>query len=394
MSLDLVKTLSDLVALPSVNPMGEPVEGPEYFEARVTDYLEQLFRTHKLSFERQTVAPGRDNILVRVDGDTPLDQGGQLVLLEAHQDTVPVKGMTIDPWKPVVRDGRLYGRGACDVKGGMAAMLGAVVRLSEERPAGRPTVVLACTVGEEYGHVGVVELPKLWEQGSKLLPRRPDLAIVAEPTLLQVVIAHRGVVRWKLHTRGKAAHSSQPHLGENAIYKMARVIAALEHYAKEVAPTLAEHHLCVRPTLSVGVIAGGVSVNTVPDHVVIDIDRRVLPGEKPAAVYQHVIDHLSQTLGDIAEHSPPYIFGGGLNDDNNGPLAERLAAVAREVTGSCEKIGVPYGTDAAVTGEWGVPSVVFGPGSIDQAHTCDEWLSLDQLAKASEILYRFLKQTS
>lgn len=385
MPLDLVETLSDLVSLPSVNPMGEPAFGPECFEGRVTDYLEKLFQRLGLPHVRNTVEPGRDNIYTRVDGDT-----SEVVLWEAHQDTVPVKGMIIDPWKPFVKDGKLYGRGSCDVKGGMTAMLGALVRLQEERPAGRPTIVLACTVGEEYGALGMKSVSRLWKEGSALLPRQPDVAVIAEPTSLNVVIAHRGVVRWKVRMRGRAAHSSQPHLGDNAIYKMARVIPVFERYQQEVTPTLTKHHLCGNPTLSVGTIQGGVSVNTVPDHVVIDIDRRVLPGEDPDEVYRFVVDYVNRNIGDLkVEHEAPYISGGGLADDNNAELAERLARAARSITGRCDKIGVPYGTDAAVTGRWGIPSVVFGPGSIDQAHTCDEWLELAQLEKAAEILYRF-----
>ncbi|HEX5446882.1 MAG TPA: M20/M25/M40 family metallo-hydrolase, partial [Pirellulales bacterium] len=159
MPLDLVQTLSDLVAIPSVNPMGRPLDGPEYYEERVTDYLQRLFERLNLPWQRQPVEPRRENIIARLDGDRSPADGGQVVLLEAHQDTVPVDGMTIDPWKPQVRDGRLYGRGACDIKGGMTAMLGAVARLAEDRPSGMPTVIMACTVNEEHGYSGACELP-------------------------------------------------------------------------------------------------------------------------------------------------------------------------------------------------------------------------------------------
>src|SRR5687768_3216693 len=163
--------------------MGRPVSGPEFFEYQVTDYLEKLFDRLGLAWQRQTVEPKRDNILCRVDGEVPPEEGGQLLLFEAHQDTVPVDGMTIEPWTPVVRQGRLYGRGACDIKGGMAAMLVAISRLALEPPAGRPTIVLACTVNEEHGYTGASALPKMWAPGSRtILPRRPDAAIITEPT--------------------------------------------------------------------------------------------------------------------------------------------------------------------------------------------------------------------
>ncbi len=391
MALDLTQTLSDLVALPSVNPMGKPVSGPEYFEYRVTDYLEALFKSLKLSYQRQTVEPRRDNIVARLDGTEPASEGGPLILFEAHQDTVPVMGMTIEPWTPVVRDGRLYGRGACDIKGGMTAMLGAVARLAGERPRGMPTIIMACTVNEEHGFSGATALAQLWSQAGSIIPRRPDVAVVAEPTQLQVVVAHKGVVRWRCHAHGRAAHSSQPQLGLNAIFAMSRVLAALERYQHDVVTRLGQHALCGTPTLSVGTITGGLSVNTVPDICTIEIDRRLLPGENPEEAYRHVLDYVGAETGHdpAIEHEQPFSIGCGLSDRVNGPLAERLMAAGREAQIDCRTIGVPFGTNAAAIAAAGVPSVVFGPGSIDQAHTADEWLALDQLVQASEVLYRF-----
>jgi acetylornithine deacetylase/succinyl-diaminopimelate desuccinylase family protein len=387
MKLDLIKTLSDLVALPSVNPMGKPVTGPTYFESRVTDYLENVFRQLGLACQRQTVEPGRDNIYARLEGasDRPL------LVFEAHQDTVPVEGMTIDPWKPVVRDGRIYGRGACDIKGGLAAMLVAVARLVEDRPANRPTIILASTMNEEYGATGAKAMCKFWEQPDSLFGRQPDAVIVAEPTELNVVVAHKGVVRWRLNTLGRASHSSQPELGENAIYRMAEVLPVLERYARDVVPQLREHALCGRPTLSVGTIRGGISVNTVPDHATIEIDRRVLPGEEPQEAYAHAVEFLKQNLPkDLAiENEPSFITMASLSDANNGALADQLLSTARAVSGRGGKTGVPYGTNASATSAAGVPTVVFGPGSIAQAHTADEWLAIEQLELASEIYYQF-----
>lgn len=398
MALDLVRTLSELVAIPSVNPMGRPVAGPEFYEYRVTDYLQGLFERLQLPWQRQTVHPARDgvpareNIFARVDGSVPPDQGGEFLLFEAHQDTVPVDGMTIEPWTPVVRDGRIYGRGSCDIKGGMAAMLGAVARLAEERPAGRPTIVLACTVNEEHGFTGATALARMWDRGADtIFPRRPDAAVVAEPTGLQVVTAHKGCVRWKARTHGRACHSSQPHLGDNAAYKMARVLLALEAYAREEAPRVPPHRLCGPATLSVGTISGGLSVNTVPDLCTIEIDRRLLPGEDDLGAYEQVKRFVAKYPGvefDV-EHIPPFMRGAALGDGPNGPLADALTAVVRDTVGRCEQVGVPYGTDASKIAQDGVPSVVFGPGSIDQAHTADEWLPLSELESASEALFRF-----
>ena len=258
MPLSPVTTLQKLVSLPSVNPMGMPVEGPIYRESRMTAYLQSIFETLDLPWRRDTVEPERDNIVIRLDGDRP-----GLCVWEVHQDTVPVEGMTIDPFGGELRDGRIWGRGACDIKGGMAAMLAAFVRLAEERPQGRPTIVLACTVNEEYGFTGAQALVNLWQsQPGSIIPRQPDVCIVAEPTLLDVVVAHRGIVRWRCHTHGRAAHSSQPDHGDNAIYKMMGVARAFQRYHQEVTPTLPGHRLCGQPTVCVSTIAGGVSVNT------------------------------------------------------------------------------------------------------------------------------------
>ncbi len=391
MALDLVEILSDLVALPSVNPMGKAVAGPEFFEYRVTDYLEAFFTRIGLPHERQTVEPKRDNIVARLDGNPRPDEGGEIILFEAHQDTVPVTGMTIEPWTPTVRDGRLYGRGSCDIKGGLTAMLGAVARLAVERPPGMPTVVMACTVNEEHGYTGATALTKMWARPGSIFPRKPNAAVVAEPTQLQVVVAHKGVVRWRCHAHGRAAHSSQPKLGVNAIFLMNRVLAALERYQREVTPALGTHRLCGGPTLSVGTITGGLSVNTVPDLCTIEIDRRLIPGERPEDAYRQVIDFIAREIGAEGgiEHEKPFLIGAGLLDDANTTLGERMANAARVAAIRCETIGVPFGTNAAAIAGAGVPSIVFGPGSIDQAHTADEWLPLDQLAQASNALYHF-----
>lgn len=394
MRLDPVETLAQLVAIPSVNPMGRPAAGPPFFEDRLTDHLEATFRRLGLALQRQAVAPGRENLLARLDGIPPPERGGRLILLDAHQDTVPVEGMTIEPFAPRVRDGRLYGRGSCDTKGGMAAMLAAVARLADERPDGRPTILLSCTVNEEYGFTGATALARLLtDDPSGIVPRRPDAAIVAEPTGLNVVVAHKGVVRWKCHTAGRACHSAQPEAGENAIYRMARTLGAIQRYAEEVVAAAASHPRCGSATLSVGTVHGGTSVNTVPDRCTIEIDRRLPPGEQPEDARAGLIDYLQRTaeLGFPLLHDPPYMQGMALSDEANGPLSEEFSGHVREVAGKCEELGVPYATNAAAFSAAGIPSIVFGPGSIDQAHTEDEWLPLDQLEQAAEIYYRFVR---
>ncbi|MCL4202824.1 MAG: M20 family metallopeptidase [Pirellulaceae bacterium] len=390
MPLDLLNTLCDLVRLPSVNPMGRDVQGDVYYEHRVTDYLQQLFDRLGLPWVRQTVAPGRDNILARLDGEVPVMDGGPLLMFEVHQDTVPVEGMTIEPWQPEVRQGRVYGRGACDIKGGMACMLTALSRLAEQRPPGMATVVLACTVDEEYGFTGARHVGRLWQQDRDFLPRAPDAVVVSEPTELDVVVTHKGVVRWRCRTRGRAAHSSQPQLGHNAIYDMAHVVAALERYANQIVPALGEHPLLGRPSLSVGLIAGGISVNVVPDDCSIEIDRRMLPGEDERTAWQQAMEYVTRDLPPQIrlEYDEPHQAVPALAQDGNQQLAERVSRAARAAGGPGRSIGVPYGTDAPAFASAGIPTVVFGPGSIAQAHTVDEWIAVEQLEAATESYYR------
>jgi acetylornithine deacetylase/succinyl-diaminopimelate desuccinylase-like protein len=414
MTLDVVQLLADLVRIPSVNPMGRNVSGEIYLEGRVTNFLQELFTRLGLAWERHTVAPERDNIIVRVDGQKSPEKGGSVLMFEAHQDTVPVDGMTIDPFAAEIKDNRLYGRGACDIKGGLAAMIAAIARLAADKPKGRSTVVLACTINEEHGFTGATHWAATFSRPqskakrtgktpadassahSKLLPRVPNACIVAEPTQLNVVVAHKGAVRWRCHATGIATHSSQPHLGDNAIFHMARVLHVLEQYARDVVPTLGSHPLVGHPTLSVGLITGGISVNTVPDRATIEIDRRVLPGEDPQAAFDHAVEFVNArvTAGTPIIHEPPFMFTRGLADDKNGDLAARLAGVIQQqagLQGAGERIGVPFGTNAPHYAATGCPTVVFGPGSIDQAHTADEWLDLSQLHAATNMLYEFAK---
>jgi acetylornithine deacetylase len=270
-------------------------------------------------------------------------------------------------------------------------------------------VVLACTINEEHGFTGATHWAATYsgkapDSGhgpeeappagrSELLARVPDVAIVAEPTELNVVVAHKGAARWKCSTRGVATHSSQPHKGDNAIYHMARVIGALERYARDVVPKLASHPLCGQPTLSVGLISGGISVNTVPDRCTIEVDRRVLPVEDPQVALNHCLDYLQTELGPQASvvHEAPFMLTRGLADTHNGELAERLGSAIRRHGGPGGRVGVPFGTDAPHYAATGCPTVVFGPGCITQAHTADEWLEIEQLRAAGEILFAFVK---
>ncbi|QDV33649.1 M20 family metallopeptidase [Tautonia plasticadhaerens] len=372
--------LLELVSLPSVNPMGRAVgDGPPYFEGRVSDYLDAYFRDLGVPYERRTISPGRDNLIARFE--PPGGKARRTLLWDAHQDTVPAEGMTVEPFRPVVDGGKVFGRGSCDVKGGLAAMLAAFARLVRERPEGAARVLMACTVDEEYTHTGSSALAA---QGLAV-----DLAVVAEPTMLRVVTAHKGAVRWKVVTEGVACHSSRPQDGVNAIYRMARVLSVIEPFA-----------LCLReatpdpvlgpPTLSVGRIEGGQSVNVVPDSCAIDLDRRVIPGEDVEGVRRQLQDALVAALGDSAPFSftEPWVRMPSLSPESSRGWVEPVRdAMARALGERPEISAVPYGTDAGPLSASGIPALVIGPGDIAQAHTKDEWIAVDQLERAVEAYY-------
>lgn len=401
--LDPVETLQRLIQTPSVNPMGREVSGPEFGESRMSDLLAGICEKHGWPYFRQPVHPGRENLVAVIEGDPPASQGGEVLLWDVHQDTVATEGMTVTPFGGEVRDGRVYGRGACDVKGPMAAMLAALSRVTEIRPAKLPTIVLACTANEECGFTGASALATLWQGASRapgmgieavdeaVFRRLPHAAIVAEPTDFNVIVAHNGVVRWRCHTLGRAAHTSRPDLGVNAIYAMAQIVRGIEAFHQlELRVHGETHPLCGRPSVCVSTIHGGIGVNTVPDRATIEIDRRLSPAEQPDAAYAQLIGFLQQQA-DIGachvKHEPPFMQSRGLSDRDNRHIAQRLIALATKHGVRSEVRGAPYGTDAAAVAAAGVPTVVFGPGSIDQAHTADEFIGIDELALGTEIFY-------
>lgn len=381
---ETTRLLRDLVALPSVNPMGRAIAGPHLFEERVSAYVENFHETLGVPHLRQHIAPQRDNVVAWYDGPNPKT----VIVLEVHQDTVPTDNMTIDPFGAVIEGGRLYGRGACDVKAGMAAMLHAFATLVRERAALPARVVMACTVDEEHTFLGVQELVK---SGWLREPGLPVQAIVAEPTGLNIVDAHKGVVRWHLETTGRSCHSSRPDRGDNAVYRMARVLPLIDEFNQSLATQV--HPRLGPATISVGLIGGGTSVNTVPDRCRIDLDRRLLPGEVPLEACRALEAFLRARLGDAFPFtsSPPDLQMTALGNELSADLTRGLGESINALVGTHAVHAVPYGTDASTFALHGIPAVVFGPGDIAQAHTKDEWVDLAEVEKASAILVRFLK---
>lgn len=365
--------LTRLVQCPSVNPAGRQSFEPPFGEGRIARLLEELLRSWGAAVQVVEVKPGRPNVLARFEGPA----GAPTLMLECHSDTVSIEGMTVPPFDAAVRDGRLYGRGACDDKGPMAAMLLAIRGLLDEGEL-PVSVLFAATCGEELGALGAKALVASGAPPAKAV-------VVGEPTDMQIVHASKGVVRFRIETRGRAAHSSDPARGVNAIYQMRRVLDVLE---SQVAPRLAQQAdpLLGPATLSVGTICGGTQVNIVPDRCEILVDRRTLPSEKLADVAAQVVGPLER----LKEQSPSFDFAAQyaeqfppLLTDAQAPLARLVAQACRQTLGRGELTVAPWASDAAVYAAAGMEAVLLGPGSIRQAHTADEFIELDAVARAA-----------
>ena len=366
------KLLAELIALPSVNPAFLPPRHPHAGEKRVADFLATIAACAGLEVEFQKVLPNRSNIIARL---LPRNKICRTILLAPHLDTVGADGTRFIPQR---KNGRLHGRGACDTKGSVAAMLSALCELanSKSRPL-ETEIVFAGLIDEEHAQAGSRALAK-----GKF---KADLAIVGEPTRLQVVTAHKGSLWLELETRGKAAHGATPQFGKNAIHEMARIVDLLEtDYAVQLRKR--KHPLLGVATVNVGTISGGAQPNIVPDHCSISIDRRTLPGEMDAKVKNEIIAllHAKKLAAKIS--SAKLAPAVPLETNHKLPLVQKFL----RITGQTKPLGVHFFCDAAILSAGGIPSVVFGPGDVAQAHTADEWISLSELERGKNLLLRFL----
>lgn len=375
----VLQTLSELVRINSINSSYEGGPG----EAEAATYVRRFFEQRGIEVWEQEVFPGRNNVIARIPGR----DSTRRIVFEAHMDTVSIKGMTIDPFDPVVRDGKMHGRGSVDDKAGLAAMMHAVADIHASGELPPCEVWMAAVVDEEYSFRGVVKLCEGLQAAA---------AVVAEPTEFRCVIASKGVLRWRIKTKGKAAHSSKPHLGVNAITAMARVVLALNEDHARMQP--AAHPLLGPGTCNVGVIHGGVQVNFVPDEAVIEIDRRLLPGEEVPQVlerYQALLDALMKQHPDVvAEMETPMLQDWAFQTDAAAPLVQLARTLLGEMGRNDEVCGVPFGSDASKFSRMGIPTILFGPGSIDQAHAAVEYVECAEVEKAlafyTEIARRFI----
>ena len=363
----LVSRLADLVAINSVN--ASLLGGPG--EQAMADYVAEAARAMGAEVELHEVEPGRPNVLARLDRGRP-----RTLMFECHLDTVGLAPMP-DALNPRIEGGRLYGRGSADPKGSLAAML-SVLEHAASDPAFPVNLWLAGSMDEE-----------ITMRGSRALAeRRPavDGVIVGEPTGLQPIVAHKGVLRWRVRTAGVAAHSATPERGRNAIFDMQTVIGALR---EGIEPGLAQsaHPRLGSATWSVGTIQGGEAVNVVPDACQIDCDRRLLPGEEPDAILADVdraLDRIREAdAGLRVEREAPYVHVPPMETAADEPVVRATVRALEQAGRDPTLAAVAYATDASMLASiGGLPAVVLGPGDIAQAHTNNEWIELAELEAA------------
>ena len=366
----VVSLLRDLVAIDSVNPALVPgARGEADVARRVAAEME----ASGLAVQITEVAPGRPNVVGVLRGRAP----GPSLMFCGHLDTVGVSGMT-RPFAGEVRDGRLYGRGAQDMKGGLAAMISAARVLAEGGGLDRGRLVVAAVVDEEHASLGADALVRSW---------RADGAVVTEPTGLEIAVAHKGFQWVAIETRGRAAHGSRPAEGRDAILRMGRVLMRLEALDRRLqqGPT---HPLLGTGSLHASTIEGGHELSSYPIRAWLQLERRTLPGESSRVA----LDEANRILDDLRQDDPEFdgaaqaLFGRDAYEiHSRSPLPAMLARAAGSAGISTQPVGMTFWTDAAILASAGIPSVLFGPGGAG-LHSVEEYVIVDDVARCRDAL--------
>lgn len=372
-NLDATALLSDLVAIPSVNPRGRA----EPAETAVAQRIAEWCAGHGIAVQLSDVVDGRCNVMATVPGRDP----SHAILFESHLDTVEIEHMSTPPFTATVRDGRLYARGACDAKGPLAAFLIALRDVARAPKPPPQTVIVAGVTDEEDAYQGVLRLLEDLEGDDTATVSG---AVVGEPTDLRGVVAHKGVMRCRIVASGPGGHSSRPWGLENPIETIAQVVTFL---AEEVTPLLdANVHPLVGPaSLVPSLISGGTGPNTVPNECAVSIDRRTLPGEDPEQVWRELRDRIDERFGTRVSVEQPFLTDLSLDNDPADPFLAGVRGVLTEAGREGDGIGTGWGSDASKIAAAGIPALVLGPGSIQDAHTPDESIDLTELAHAVDI---------
>lgn len=371
--MDTLELLKRLVSIPSVNPRCIRDRQELSGEGRMADFLCGFAKEHGIRARRVEPVAGRPSVILELPAENG-DPKAPLLACFAHTDTVWIPEMP-EPFR-VTRgeDGSFRGLGVTDDKGSLAAALLAIAEL-KRRGGTQCRFAVACTSDEESGFLGVESiLPEILS---------PDAAIVMEGTCLDIVTAHKGTVRWKITTRGVSVHSSLVPQGENAIYKAARIVLALEELGKELIGR-PQHKRLRFPTLSVGTIHGGTQPNSVPDRCEIMIDRRLLPTEHVSEAEAEIRRAL-EGVADF-ELSEPTLYSAAFEIDEDAPFVRAMLEETRRVKPAAGIRGLYCSTEAGNTGGFRIPSVVFGPGDVACAHSLREHIFLPEIEQAATVL--------
>jgi acetylornithine deacetylase/succinyl-diaminopimelate desuccinylase family protein len=374
--LDLHKKL---VSIPSVN---QENNGDRIPEKEIADFIAEYLRKIGMEVQILKMENGRPNVWGYWPGSE--NQKKKKLVLSAHMDTVDIDGMTVDPFKTVEIDGKIYGRGTCDTKGSLATFLWTLAQIAPRHESMEKDIQFLGTCDEENGCLGSVWLAKHGFTADEI--------IIGEPTQNHVAVTHRGAMVLDFQTSGVSTHASVPEKGDNALYQMCDLIEKLR---SEWIPkhTACSHPLLGSSTAVVTVIHSGHRYNIIPDGCEATMDIRYMPEQNSQRIIQEIetiINELRQSKNvkaklNCADDKAP------LWTDPNLPFAQELLKACDTVNGNGNAAGLPFMTDASPLTQNGAKCVVFGPGNIANAHSKDEFLEIKQLYQAAEILLRFFK---
>jgi len=367
---DLIKTVGDLIRIPS----HMKVEGEE---RQLSGFVREMLEKLGLDVEVQEVAYGRCNVIAKIEGNGR----GRSLAFNGHLDTVPPGEGMKDPYSPVVENGRLHGRGACDMKGAVGTMIYALSLIKRSRLPLNGDLYLTAVVGEETGGDGTRHLV---EQGF-----RTDAALVGEPTDLTLVTSHKGICNIVVSVSGRPCHGSMPDHGSNAIVAVSDFIQKVkEDLIPELSKRTQEYVGCA--TLNFGVINGGTQVNIVADRCTLEVDRRWVIGESMQTAAREIESLLNEVCGrdpglqgEVRVLLPEGAYYGPLSMPEDHEIVRLVRDALARVGKKTEVAGMQGWTDAATLYHSGIPTVLLGPGSIAQAHTNDEWVEVSQLIDAA-----------
>jgi acetylornithine deacetylase len=371
-----LRLLKQLIACDSVNPALVPNAAGEAAIARV---LVEEFRSIGLHVEVQEAAHDRPNVVGTLDGRAP----GRSLMFCGHVDTVGVAGMT-RPFDPVEMNGRIYGRGSQDMKGGVAAMIGAARVIAESGGLSGGQLIVACVVDEEHASIGAEALVTKW---------RADAGVVTEPTDLHVAVAHKGFEWVEIETEGRAAHGSRPRDGRDAIIRMGRVLAELETLDRELQGGPA-HALVGPASLHASLIEGGRELSSYPDRCILQIERRTIPGEREGAAAREVeaiLQRLRDADGEFRATARSMFARAPYEVPAAHELPNALRRLATERGAASDIIGMSFWTDAAILGGAGIPSVLFGPTGAG-LHGLEEWVDAASVLTCRDALVSLARE--